>query len=150
MGSDSNQDYYYRYGYISGNSTDIRDIPYAYPNTSSSSISIKDIYGFSDGIDEKIRFIKEVEALKIEHKVEDFHIIFDGKYFFITEQEMDLLKKYSVSFTEIADMHSFNIMLKRLQEKTHKAVLTLSGGEYTDLEDLRKDYLVLKLSGIDE
>ena len=108
-------------------------------------------------ITEQLNDIKELEALKEEHGLENFHIaiehnntILSPKYVFLTDNEMSFLKKYSIPINEIKDTISFTLMLAAIENKTASLKLAGTCELYETLEDLRKDHLVLKLACIKE
>lgn len=108
-------------------------------------------------ITEHLANIKAVEALKKEHGLEDFHIAienpstyFQAKYVFLTNTEMADLKKYSIPVNEIKDPYNFNTMLDNIKNKSAKLVLAGTCEAYDNLDDLRKDHMILQLAGIEK
>lgn len=110
-------------------------------------------YGFNNhnkSVYERLQDLKTVEKLKKDYGLEDFHIIFDyhnlaPEYVFLTEEEMVYFKKYSVGIKEVMDPYEFDAMMA---SKSYVFVLGSTGEKYKDIEELRKDYMVLKLAGI--
>lgn len=135
-------------------------IPYApQTQTGTSTWITQDTFKYDPPVDitEHLANIKAVEELKKEHKLEDFHIAvenpstyFQAKYVFLTDTEMAFLKKYSIPVNEIKDPYNFNTMLDNIKNKSAKLVLAGTCEAYDNLDDLRKDHLILKLSGIKE
>lgn len=102
---------------------------------------------------EQIQELKKLEDLKFKYKVQDFHIVLDVlsfNYLFLTNSEVELLDKYKIPDNEIQTAMLFEGMLTCLEKKLAKAILICSDTEYDNLEDLVKDYLVLKISGVEK
>lgn len=132
---------------------DYRYIP-SQPTSTANNISITypQYYQSADGtsIIDRFEQIEMVEKAKLNLGLEDFCIFNEGnKYLFLTLKEMELFRKYNFKDKQLDNSLEFDNMLIAINLKMCKLFLNLTKIEYDTIEDLRKDYLVLKLSGIE-
>lgn len=118
------------------------------------------VWSTPKSVREQIADAKATDELKVEHGLEEFHIVLEhdlsdwldnpAAYLFLTRAEMECAKRYGIQAREVSSPEEFNAMLCAIEDKNAKLTLSVSGETYETIEDLRKDYLVLKLAGVEE
>ena len=113
----------------------------------------RDIEDFSIKIDLrdleiKIKESKGLEDLKKQHDLNGLRFFQDyyySSYLCVTDEDCDLLRNQDLSSIEITSKDGFHQLLS----KTKPSIKFISTGKtYDNLDDLKKDYLTLKLAGV--